>query len=153
MFDRIVPWLLLAGTLVFAFGTRAGQWLRRYVHIGRRTLMSCQFLLGIYCGYFGGAVGIMTLATWSLLGMSDLKAMNAAKTLLVGATNAVAVVCFIVAAKVWWPQTCVMLAAAVLGGYGGARFARRLSPSRLRLAISIFNAMITAVFFWRAFGS
>jgi uncharacterized protein len=149
-FDVIVPWLLLTGTVVFAFGARAGAWLRRFVRIGRRTLLCCQFLLGIYCGYFGGAVGIMTLATWSLLGMTDIKAMNATKTLVVGATNAVAVVCFIIAAKVWWPQTCVMLLAAVVGGYGGARIARRLAPDRLRMGITAFNFVITAVFFWRA---
>jgi uncharacterized protein len=149
-FDMIIPWLLLVGTLVFAFGVRAGAWLRKYVRIGPRTLLGCQFFLGIYCGYFGGAVGIMTLATWSLLGMTDIKAMNATKTLLVGATNGVAVVCFILARKVWWPQTCVMLVAAVVGGYGGARLARRVSADRLRMGITIFNFVITAVFFWRA---
>jgi uncharacterized membrane protein YfcA len=149
-FDAIVPWLLLVGTLVFAFGVRGGTWLRRHVRIGVRTLLVCQFLLGIYCGYFGGAVGIMTLATWSLLGMTDIKAMNATKTLLVGATNAIAVMCFIVAGKVWWPQTCVVLVAAVVGGYGGARLARRLPPHHLRMGITVFNFIITAVFFWRA---
>ena len=149
-FDEIVPWLLLTGTVVFAFGARASVWLRRVVRIGPLTLLCCQFLLGIYCGYFGGAVGIMTLAIWSLLGMTDIRAMNATKTLLVGATNGIAVVCFIVAGKVWWPQTVIMLVAAILGGYGGARFARRLSPQRLRLGISVFNFLITAVFFARA---
>jgi uncharacterized protein len=149
-FDVFVPWLLLVGTLVFAFGGQAGVWLRRLVRIGPFTVVGVQFVLGIYCGYFGGAVGIMTLAVWSLLGMSDISAMNATKTLVVGATNAIAVVCFILAGKVWWPQASVMLVSAVVGGYGGARFARRLSPQRLRLGISVFNVAITAVFFWRA---
>ena len=148
-FDVIVPWLLLAGTLVFAFGARAGALLRRVVRIGPLTVLCVQFLLGIYCGYFGGAVGIMTLAVWSLLGMTDIRAMNATKTLVVGATNAVAVVCFILAGKIWWPQTTVTLVAAVVGGYGGARFARQVPPERLRFGISVFNFVITAVFFWR----
>ena len=121
--------------------------LRRVVRIGRSTLLCCQFFLGIYCGYFGGAVGIMTLAVWSLLGMTDIKAMNATKTLVVGATNAIAVVCFILAGKVWWPQTVVMLIAAIVGGYGGARFARRLPAQRLRRGITVFNFMITCIFF------
>ena len=122
-FDMIVPWLLLAGTLVFAFGGRARVWLRRAVRIGPLTLLCCQFPLGIYCGYFGGAVGIMTLAVWSLLGMTDIRAMNATKTLVVGATNGIAVVCFILAGKIWWAQTVVMLGASIVGGYGGAHFA------------------------------
>ncbi len=149
-FDLIVPWLLLAGTLVFAFGARAGVLLRRVVRIGPLALLCCQFLLGIYCGYFGGAVGIMTLAVWSLLGMTDIRAMNATKTLVVGSTNGIAVICFVIAGKIWWPQTIVMLAAAILGGYGGAHFARRLPPQRLRMGISVFNFVITAVFFLRA---
>ena len=144
-----MPWLLLVGTVVFALVFVREHGCAGYVQIGPRTLLCCQFFLGIYCGYFGGAVGIMTLATWSLLGMTDIKAMNATKTLLVGATNAVAVVCFIVAGKVWWPQTCVMLLAAIVGGYSGARLARRLPPHRLRMGITVFNVVITAVFFLR----
>lgn len=149
-FDMIVPWLLLAGTLVFAFGGRASVWLRRRFRIGPVALTCCQLLLGIYCGYFGGAVGIMTLAVWSLLGMTDIRAMNATKTLVVGATNGIAVVCFILAGKIWWAQTVVMLTAAIVGGYGGAHFARRLPPERLRTGISVFNFIITAIFFLRA---
>ena len=149
-FDMIVPWLLLTGTLVFAFGGRASVWLRRLFRIGPIALLCCQFVLGIYCGYFGGAVGIMTLAVWSLLGMTDIRAMNATKTLVVGATNGIAVVCFILAGKIWWAQTVVMLTAAIVGGYGGAHFARRLPPERLRTGISVFNFIITAIFFLRA---
>jgi uncharacterized membrane protein YfcA len=149
-FDELIPWLLLVGTLVFAFGGRAGVLLRRVVRIGPMTLLCSQFVLGIYCGYFGGAVGIMTLAIWSLLGMTDFRAMNATKTLVVGATNGIAVVCFILAGKIWWPQTVTMLSAAIVGGYAGAHFARRLPPERLRLGISVFNCLITAVFFVRA---
>ncbi len=151
-FDRIVPWLLLVGTLAFAFGNRAGLLLRRYIRIDARLMFICQFFLGVYGGYFGGAVGIMMMATWNLFGITDIKAMNATKTLVVGATNAVAVVCFVAAGKIWWPQTLVMLSAAVLGGYVGARLARRLPPQRIRLGICIFNALITAVFFVRTFG-
>jgi uncharacterized protein len=77
-FDRIVPWLLLVGTLAFAFGRQAGALVRRKVRIGPRTLLCSQFLLGTYGGYFGGAVGIMMMATWSLLGRSDITPMNAA---------------------------------------------------------------------------
>ena len=47
-------------------------------------------MLGVYGGYFGGAVGIMMMAAWSLLDAIDLKAMNPARTLLVSAMNTVA---------------------------------------------------------------
>ncbi len=159
-FDFIVPWLLLVGSLAFAFGRQAGAWLRRRMRIGRPALLLAQGALAVYGGYFGGAVGIMMMAVWSLLGHDDLRALNASRTLLVGATNVVAVLCF-AAAKlvwwpqtlvmlVWWPQTLVMLVAAALGGYLGAHVARRLPVPVVRLLISAFGFSMTALLFWRA---
>jgi uncharacterized membrane protein YfcA len=78
--------------------------------------------------------------------------MSAVRTLLAGALNAVAVVCFVVAGLVWWPQALLMLVAAVAGGYGGARVARRVDPDRLRAAITVFNFLITAAVFYRTYG-
>ncbi len=148
-FDSVVPWLLLLGTLAFAFGRQAGAALRKVVRIGPAILQAGQFLLAIYGGYFGGAVGLMMMAVWSLFGAQDIHAMNAAKTLLVGATNTVAVVCFVLAGDVWWQPALVMLAGAVLGGYGGARLARRLDPRLIRLGITMVNVAMTVVFFLR----
>lgn len=149
-FDFLVPWLLLLGAITFAFGRGAGVVLRRHISIGPHALLVCQFFLGIYGGYFGGAVGIMMMATWSLLGTVEVTAMSAARVLLVSAANAVAVIVFVVAGSVWWRPTLVVLVAAVIGGYAGARLARRLPPARLRLAITLFNFALTAAFFvWR----
>jgi uncharacterized membrane protein YfcA len=150
-FDRLVPWLLLFGAMVFAFGRQAGVALRRVMRLGPASLLATQFVLGVYGGYFGGAVGIMMMAAWSIFGMSDIRAMSAARTLLAGALNAVAVVCFVIARLVWWPQALLMLVAAVAGGYGGARVARRVDPHRLRAAITVFNFLITAAVFYRSY--
>jgi len=150
-FDSIFPWLLLFGTLAFSFGRQAGAALRRMVHIGPGALLVGQFLLAIYGGYFGGAVGIMTLAIWSLFFVVNINALNAAKTLLVGSMNATAVVCFVIAGKVWWPQAAVMMVAAILGGYFGARVTRRLPPARIRLGITILTFLMTATVFYRAY--
>jgi len=150
-FDAIVPWLLLIGTFTFAFGPQLSVVLRRHYQIGPGTVKACQFVLAIYGGYFGGAVGIMLMACWSLLGMTDLLAMNAAKTLLVTAMNTVAAICFAIAGLVWWPQTGIMLVAAVIGGYFGASVARRLNQGLFRKLISVFYFVLTAAFFWRAF--
>jgi len=151
IFDALVPWLLLFGAVVFAVGRQAGVALRRVVRLGRSSLLATQFVLGIYGGYFGGAVGIMMMAAWSIFGLSDIRAMSAARTLLVGATNAVAVVCFVFAGLVWWPQALLMLVAAVAGGYAGARVARRVDPDRLRAGITVFNFLVTAAVFWRTY--
>jgi uncharacterized membrane protein YfcA len=149
-FDFIVPWLLLVGSLAFTFGKQAGAWLRRRVQIGRTTLLIAQGALAIYGGYFGGAVGIMMMAVWALFGHDDIKALNASRTLLVGATNLVAVICFALARMVWWPQTLVMLVAAALGGYLGAHVGKRLPVPVVRALISTFGFSMTALLFWRA---
>ena len=46
-FDVVIPWLLLLATVTFAAGPRPGVWLRQRVRIGRRTLLSIQFILAI----------------------------------------------------------------------------------------------------------
>lgn len=152
-FDVAVPWLLLVATLTLAFGRGLGERLRRAVRIGPATLMVVQFVLAIYGGYFGGAVGIMMMAAWTLLSTADIAAMNPVRTILVSAMNAVAVVCFVAASGVWWPQTLAMLVGATAGGYAGARAARLLPPRALRLGVVTLTALITAAFFWRAYGA
>jgi hypothetical protein len=148
-FNVLVPWLLLLATLAFAFGGRIGVALRRVVRIGRVTTLTAQFLLAIYGGYFGGAVGIMMMAVWGLLGTSDLRQMNPAKTVLVGAMNGVAVLYFIAAGAVVWPQTLAMLFAAALGGYAGAQVALRLDVQWLRAGVIAISSAITLSFFLR----
>jgi uncharacterized membrane protein YfcA len=150
-FDRIVPWMLLLGTVVFAFGRKIGDVLRRHVRIGRATVAVVQFLLAIYGGYFGAGVGIMMLATWSLFGLTDIKALSGIRTFLVSACNGVAVICFAFSSLVWWPQTLVVMAAAVAGGLLGAQLVRRVPTPPLRMGIAIFNALMTALVFWKVF--
>ena len=148
-FDELVPWLLLVATVIFAFGPKAAPTLRKYVRISTGGLLTIQFFIGIYGGYFGGAMGIVSLAFFTLFGMTNLNAMNAMKSLLVGIINFVAVILFIGAGKVAWPQTMVMLVAAVLGGYFGARVARGVDPRYLRTAIIAISVTVTVVFFIR----
>ncbi len=148
-FAALVPWLLLLATLAFAFGRQAGVALRRIVRIGRATTLAVQFVLAVYGGYFGGAVGIMMMAIWGLLGTSDLKQMTATRTVLVGAMNAMAVLYFVAAGAVAWPQTLAMLFAAALGGYAGARLAMRLDARWLRAGVIAISSAITLSFFLR----
>ena len=149
-FDLIIPWLLLGATATFAFGPKVMKTLQRQDWMGTRTLIAFQYLVGIYGGYFGGAVGIIMLAVWTLAGMRDIHAMNGGRTLLGGVMNAAAVVCFIIAGKIYWLQTSMMLIAAVAGGYAGARFARRVNPALVRSIIIAVSIAVTAAFFLRS---
>lgn len=150
-FDLVIPWLLLLATLTFAGGRRLGDWLRRYVRIGRGTFLVIQFILSIYGGYFGGAVGLMMMAVWILIDTAELKMLAAPRTLLVSATNGAAVLCFAAAGAVRWPEMLAMMVSAIAGGYYGARFARFLPPAVLRWFVVALSATVTAAFFLRRY--
>jgi uncharacterized membrane protein YfcA len=150
-FDLILPWLLLAATLAIAFSRRLGAAVQRRVRPGPTLVIAIQFVLGLYGGYFGGAVGLMMLAAWSLLGAGDIKVMNGPRTLLVNAANAIAVVTFVVAGTVRWPQTVAVMLGALAGGFGGARLGRRLPAKAMRAVTILLTVVITALFFLRAY--
>ena len=148
-FDLVIPWLLLLATLTFIGGRHLGDWLRRYVRIGRGPFLVIQFILSIYGGYFGGAIGLMMMAVWLLIDTTELAAMAPARTLLVSAANGAAVVCFAIAGAVHWPEMLAMMVSAIAGGYYGARFARHLPPAVLRWFVVALSATVTVVFFLR----
>jgi uncharacterized protein len=154
-FDAIVPWLLLTATLAFSFGPQLAPMLqrmsRRSLRIRPSIMLPAQFLIGLYAGYFGGAIGLIMLAAWSLLGLTDVKSMNPKRTLIGGSMNAAAVVCFIIAGKIWWHQTLIMLVAAVAGGYAGARIGRRMNPRHIRVLVTVISVLMTIAFFRRSF--
>jgi uncharacterized protein len=152
IFDFLLPWLLLIATLTLTFDRQLGEWLRRRGHIGPRVVLTGQFALGIYGGYFGGAIGIMMMALWGLLDRRDVKTLNAPRTLLVTAANAMAVIIFIVAQAVRWRETLVLLVAATIGGYCGAVVGQRAPSSVVRAGTLLIAAGITVVFFARAYG-
>ncbi len=152
LFDIVVPWLLLVAFLAIAFGARAADALRRRVTIGTRTLMIAQALLGIYGGYFGGGVGLMTTATYGLLAGYAPHRLMAPRTLMLAIANTAAAIVFIACGLVRWSACLPMLAGAILGGWIGARVGTRLSPRVTRGWTLLVTAVTTAVFFLRAYG-
>ena len=102
---HLVPWLLLAATLLFLAGPRISAWVKRRAAQGKtsRPLLIAGFflelLIAMYIGYFGAGVGILVLSLLALLGMEDIHAMNGVKLLLVSVVNGVAMVTFILAKK------------------------------------------------------
>ena len=149
LFDGIVPWLLLASTLIFILAPRLMPRVQGTLRLRSGPFLLAQFVLGLYAGYFGGALGLITLAVWSLFGLTDIKAVNPNKIFLGGLMNSAAVVCFIVAGKIWWRPALLMLVAGVAGGYYGARLARQLTPKVVRATVTAISIVVTIVFFLR----
>jgi uncharacterized membrane protein YfcA len=157
-FDRLVPWLLLFATLLFAFGNkirnRLGWRLVRSSHseIGGRALFKAaclQLIIGLYGGFYGAGAGILELAVLDMLGFEDINLANALKVILTAAFNILAVVIFIAAGKVFWPEGLIVAAASVIGGYSGAWVAQRLPESFLRGFVIFVGLVMTVYFFSR----
>jgi uncharacterized protein len=154
-FLRLIPFLFLGGTLLFAFGKKLVRGAAHADHHGNPSWLAlagvslAQFFIGVYGGFFGGGIGILMLATFTFLPIGDIHAMNGLKTLLASTINAVAIITFIVARIVFWPQALLMLVGAALGGYGGAHFAQKINPARVRTFIVCVGFAMSFYFLWR----
>ncbi len=153
-FERLLPYLLLSATLLFAVSPRLTAAMRatsaRSAGPSRRGLAGVslvQLVIAIYGGFFGGGIGILMLATLSLMGFKNIHTMNALKTLLASCINGVAVATFVVAGAVAWPQAVVMIAGGVIGGYAAAHYATKLPPAWVRRFVIAVGALMTLYFF------
>jgi len=155
-FLHLVPWLLLAGTLMFAFGHRfralAGK--TASDHDLRQTswqtitfIAGLELLVGIYGGYFGAGIGFITLGMLAALGMRNIHAMNALRTLLAVVINVAAVATFIAAGAVLWRQCLVMIAGSLTGGWFGAHYSQRADPKVMRYLVIAVGLAMSAYFF------
>jgi uncharacterized protein len=150
VFARLVPWLLLFATLVFAAGNFLGMGKAGgRARLGRRGVLVTQFLISIYGGYFGGGIGFLMLAALTLFGMRDIHAMNGLKILLATLMNGAAVVAFVLAGIVDWPEAVVMAIASVAGGYVGALGAKRVDQRILKGCVVALGVALTVYFFMR----
>ena len=111
------------------------------------ALIVAQLIIATYGGFFGGGIGILMLAALSLLGLDNIHEMNALKTLLASCINGIAVITFIVAGAVVWPQAVLMLAGAITGGYMGAASARKLDQRLVRRFVIAVGCVMTVYFF------
>jgi len=151
-FMRVLPWLMLGATLLFAFGkSLTGRRRSGLEHDASAAALFgaslFELIVAIYGGYFGGGVGIMNLAMLAALGMTDIHTMNALKVLLGGVINGVAVITFIVKGAIYWPQAAVMTLGAILGGYFAAHYAQKLPQSWIRAFVLLVGSGMTVYFF------
>jgi uncharacterized membrane protein YfcA len=155
-FLRLIPWLMLAATLLFTFGRHlTGRLSSGISHQASNAAIagaSCfELLVAIYGGYFGGGIGIINLAMFAALGMTDIHEMNALKIVLVAVINGVAAVTFIATGSIVWPQALVMIVGAGLGGYASAHYAQKLPQSLVRATIIVLGTGMTIYFFLKAY--
>jgi len=154
-FDALVPWLILAAALLFLAQPTVLRWSRASKHQGPPSarmvafMVVFQFFVAIYGGYFGAGIGILMLSALGVMGMGDIHQMNALKTVLGAVINGVAVLVFIAENTIAWRYALAMTVAAIVGGYFGARVARRLQPQLVRGIVIVIGFSLAAFFFYQ----
>ena len=155
-FMRVLPWLMLGATLLFVFGKPLAR--GRGSSVGHDASTAAivgasifELVVSVYGGYFGGGVGIVNLAMLAAVGMTDIHAMNALKSVLGMAINGIAAVVFVARGAIYWPQAIVMIAGALVGGYFGAHYAQKLPQSWIRWFVILVGAGMTVYFFVKAY--
>ena len=162
-FSALIPWLLAFATLLFAFSPQLSAALKRVRAPAAESAASghgagspagwfVQLLVSIYGGFFGAGMGILMMASLAIGGHEDVQHINALKNLLSAVIYSVTVVTFIVAGAVSWPHTAVMLLTATLGGYGGARMARKIQGPWLRRMVIGVGSALTIYYFYKTLG-
>ncbi|WP_108482667.1 sulfite exporter TauE/SafE family protein [Oceaniglobus ichthyenteri] len=149
-FSGIVPWLLLISTVLFAIGPAFTRYLSRRGVAPAGPIISAVALIcvSIYGGYFNGGLGIILLATFGLLGFTDLHAMNGLKNVLSAILSLTSAIAFILAGLIVWKVAIPMALAATAGGYFGAYTSRRIKNTNiLRWFVVFVGAVMTVLFF------
>ncbi|WP_374547186.1 sulfite exporter TauE/SafE family protein [Rhodoblastus sp.] len=149
-FERIVPFLLLGATLVFALGMvmpkqSETQWL------GPAAILIVQVFVAIYGGYFGGGIGILMLAALTLYGLKDIVLMNSLKMLLASLMNATATAVFLFSGRIHWLEAIILSGGSIAGGFVGAHAGTRIPPLFVRLFVIFIGLVLSLHFYLKAF--
>ena len=171
-FAVLVPWLILTAAVLFLLQQPASRWLharmtrpstpgdptttpaarrRRLRPLLLLGMLVFQFGVAVYGGYFGAGIGILMLTALGFMGVGDIHRMNAVKTVLAAVINAASVAEFVRAGLIRWEYAGAMAAAAIAGGYAGARVSRRLPVRYVRWSVIVIGFGLAAVYFLRQY--
>lgn len=110
-FLRVLPYLLLTATLAFAFSKKLTIWVEqkqeqfaKLKSLRSLIITVLQLIVAVYGGFFGGGMGILFLASFALMGMTNIHRMNAYKTVLTSCINAITVIPFVMAGVILWQE-------------------------------------------------
>jgi len=147
-FARLVPWLVLFATALFAYGS----FFRRPTESGPRLSRSgagvIQFCISVYGGYFGGGIGFLMLAALTAAGLA-VRIAGSTKNVLASIMNAAAVAIFLFTPGIPWLRVGAVAAGAMLGGYLGALALKRVDERLIRGFVVLLGVALTIGLFLR----
>ncbi len=170
LFGRIVPWLLLATTLLFASqGLLTRRARERAAHFEAEPLkdrppfspfwIAASLLMGcfaFYGGYFGAGLGILILTLLGYVGFQHMHRMNGIKNCIAGLVNLMALLVFVFsrvpqgegvgAGKnllIDWPIAFLMMTGSIGGGLTASHYAKRIGQQNVRRIVIAIGLAIS----------
>jgi uncharacterized membrane protein YfcA len=150
-FAELLPVLVLFGVGLFAFQPLMHFHLHKHLK-GRAKSNKPIYLLALavlpvsfYGGYFGAGFGFLMLAFLSFTKLPDVHMMNAMKNVSAVFLSVTSMVCLFGSQLIDWRIGALMAIGSIIGGYGGARYAQKVSSHWLRAVIIIIG--LTAVMY------
>jgi uncharacterized protein len=147
-FARLVPWLVLFATGIFAYGSFFRRPTEAGPRLSRTTAGVIQFCISVYGGYFGGGIGFLMLAALTAAGLA-VRIAGSTKNVLASIMNAAAVAIFLFTPGIPWLRVGVVAAGAMLGGYLGALALRRVDERLIRGFVVLLGVALTIGLFVR----
>ena len=152
-FDTVVPFLVLAASLLLAAQPRVSRMVgppNADHRASGKVLYPTVGLAAVYGGYFGGALGVILLGVLALTVHDSLRRLNGLKAALSLVVASVTVVAFGLFGPVDWAAVALIAPATLVGGFVGAKVARRLDDRALRWAVVVFGVVVAVLLFIRA---
>ncbi|MCW2284863.1 putative membrane protein YfcA [Rhodoblastus acidophilus] len=146
VFAKLVPFLLLGATAVFAFGMVMPKQTDKH-WLGPTGVLTAQVFVAIYGGYFGGGIGILMLAALTLYGLRDIVLMNSLKIALATLMNLTATVVFLFSGKIYWLEALVMAVGSIAGGFIGAHAGSRIKPLYVKIFVICIGLLLSLHFY------
>ncbi|MHB1209553.1 MAG: sulfite exporter TauE/SafE family protein [Acidimicrobiales bacterium] len=152
VFRAVIPWLVGAGTLLFALAPRITRRLSHldHTHVRRRwSLHAGIFIVAIYGGYFGAGLGILLLAVMAIglpYELADIQGLRNVLSLII---NACAAAIFIVRGDLALDAIYMLLIGTFIGGVLGTLLIIRISPKAVRWLVIATGVVTTMRLFWK----
>ncbi len=146
VFDAVVPWLVALAAALLGLQPLLRRWIGEPepdFPDRRGALLPAVFFASVYGGYFGGALGVILVATLALTAHDSLQRLNAVKGVLSLVVGIVTVVVFSIGAPVDWLSVALLAPTTLIGGYLGAKVAGRLPAPLFRAAVVLIGIAVT----------
>jgi uncharacterized membrane protein YfcA len=152
-FRSLVPFLILAATLLLGFQVQIKNWVISRIghahteHHNPLVMLSLVFLAAIYGGYFGAGLGVILMAVLGLVTDDSLNRLNFLKQAVGFAVNLSAAIYFAFSGKVDWMIAFIMIFGSLTGGLIGGKVVGRMKPEILRWIVVTAGLIAATAFF------